>query len=302
MEKVIYNNKDPWSIFENIDDDDYERWRSKEKEYKKQKDNNKMKERDSSDEERKEGKMLEEIEIINTSSNNNKSKIKFEKEVKVIKNIETEKVKLNSNYVNYFNRSEIERQKEDLYRYLNINTINALGLRKDLKEGFLHSNQPHQTNLDNYINPSFNYPQKKIELLTLPRLIEGKILPFSISETNNRIISNTLTNHHPKKEGIFAHDAHFIFAVSIFIITAIIIAYILLINYNDLHLQKEEKKMNKDKEKYLISFQKGYQLNSYLFYTGIGFISISIFILSLLAVRNVIFPDSDIKKNEKNKI
>lgn len=291
MEEVIGDNKDPWSIFEDIDDDDYERWRSKEKEYKKQKDNNKMKE-DSSDE------MLKEI---NTSSNNNKPKIKFEKEVKIIKNIETEKVKLNSNYVNYFNRSEREREKVDLYRSSNANTINALGLRKDLKEWFLHSNQPHQTNLDNYINPSFNYPQKKIELLTLPHLIGGKILPFSISETNNRIISNTLTNHHPKKEGIFAHDAHFIFAVSIFIITAIIIAYILLINYNDLHLQKEEKKMNKDKEKYLISFQKGYQLNSYLFYTGIGFISISIFILSLLAVRNVIFPDSDLKKMKKIK-
>lgn len=291
MEEVIDDNKDPWSIFEDIDDDDYERWRSKEKEYEKQKGNNKMKE-DSSDE------MLKEI---NTSSNNNKPKIKFEKEVKIIKNIETEKVKLNSNYVNYFNRSEREREKVDLYRSSNANTINALGLRKDLKEWFLHSNQPHQTNLDNYINPSFNYPQKKIELLTLPHLIGGKILPFSISETNNRIISNTLTNHHPKKEGIFAHDAHFIFAVSIFIITAIIIAYILLINYNDLHLQKEEKKMNKDKEKYLISFQKGYQLNSYLFYTGIGFISISIFILSLLAVRNVIFPDSDLKKMKKIK-
>ena len=173
-------------------------------------------------------------------------------------------------------------KKKEIYNY-NFETINDLHFQE--KDPFDDRSQ-------------YNYPQKKTKLPTLPHLIKGITSPFSLNEKNNKIVSNLLANYHPKKEGIFAHDAHFIFAVSLFIITAIIVAFILLINYNDLYLQKEEEKMNEDKEKYLISFQKSHQLDSYLFYIGIGFTSISVFVLSLLAVKNIIFPNSDLKENK----
>lgn len=198
-----------------------------------------------------------------------------------------------------------QNKKKNLISSCNSETLKKLKKEK-LREGdyylyeeFFHSSQS-QTYLDYRTKqPDLNYPQKKRSLLTLPHLIKGRKLPFSMSEENHKLVSNLLANCHPEnpeKKGIFAYDAHFIFAVSTFIIIVIIVAYILLINYSDLYLQKEEKKMNENKKKYLVSFQKGYQLDSYLFYIGIGFISVSVFVLSLLAIRNVIF--SDLKKNK----
>ena len=251
---------------------------------------NEMKEKDSSSEEIKsnenksnsfgEQKKIKE-EVINTDSNRLKGK---NSKKKVINTNSKSKGKDNKGIKIYPNRKENPNRQilEGLNLKLQVadNTVDFL-CHKDT-----------QTNLEHHKQPGFNYPQKRELLLTLPHLIEGRKSPFLMSEENSKIVANLLADHHPEKKGIFAYDAHFIFAVSVFIITAIIIAFILLINYNDLHLQKEEKKLDENKKEYLMSFQKGYRLDSYLFYIGVGFISVSIFVLSLLAVRNTIFSDS----------